>query len=457
MNAWQDGAESPRGARVDGCAGTSRTIRTGAGLGMTVATLLATLVGPAAARADGFDRFLGGEPAESSVLVPGESPELIDFGSAGGPVEGRVIGEEGYDSAASVGDVPAVEDAYPGSEPGFIPYAGGADGGFGAWYEPAGLGRRLFLPTYPRWIVQTDALFLWQGNIGSRPLYLNDNVTTTAPNPLPPPPTMPTTALDVNQTDNYAAVGPRVGVILALDNIYAVEGNYFNVRPFNGEQSTPHTAGAYEANNIAGFGPGPGFQNIDWAQVTTNAAIQSAELNWRRRTCSPVTWLAGFRWVEWNQNLQCLDYYTETAPSTVQQAERFNVGTKNDLYGGQAGADVMLWNNGGPIRFNAVGKAGVFYNTAVQNAGGFSGGADIPPLSAAAQQTAFFGELGIFGTWQMTDWLAWRTGYNFFWLSGVAVPADQLSTTDLLGGTATINTNGSVYLNGLQFGLESRW
>ena len=54
-------------------------------------------------------------------------------------------------------------------------------------------------------------------------------------------------------------------------------------------------------------------------------------------------------------------------------------------------------------------------------------------------------------------WLAWRTGYNFFWLSGVAVPADQLSTTDLLGGTATINTNGSVYLNGLQFGLESRW
>jgi hypothetical protein len=57
----------------------------------------------------------------------------------------------------------------------------------------------------------------------------------------------------------------------------------------------------------------------------------------------------------------------------------------------------------------------------------------------------------------MTDWLAWRTGYNFFWLSGVAVPVDQLNTTDVLNNTATINTNGSVFLNGVQFGLESRW
>jgi hypothetical protein len=79
------------------------------------------------------------------------------------------------------------------------------------------------------------------------------------------------------------------------------------------------------------------------------------------------------------------------------------------------------------------------------------------PIAASAQQTAFFGEVGVFGTWQITDWLAWRTGYNFFWLSGVAVPVDQLATTDVNTNTATINTNGSVFLNGVQFGLESRW
>lgn len=457
MNAWQDRAGSPRGVRVAGCTGLARTFRDATGLGLTATALLVSGALSATATAAGFDSFLDGgegqivEPVETSVLTPSELLPEIGFGDPSG-------GEGGYDSAATVDAVPRVDGVYPGSEPGFIPYGGGADGGFSTWNGPVDFGGGLLRPVSPRWVVQTDALFLWQGNIGSRPLYLNNKVTTTQPNPFPPPDTLPTTALDINQTANEAAVGPRIGVIFNLDNIYSVEGNYFNVRAFNGEQSTPPTAGAYQGNNLAGLKPidSPGFQDIDWAQATTNASIMSAELNWRRRTCGPVTWLSGFRWVEWNQSLQVLDSYGTTDPTAVVQSERITTNTINDLYGGQAGADVMLWNNGGPIRFNAVGKAGVFLNNAVQHTNGFSEG-QLGPLSAAAQQTAFFGELGIFGTWQLTDWLAWRTGYNFFWLSGVAVPVDQLNTTDVLGNTATINTNGSVFLNGVQFGLESRW
>ena len=457
MNAWQDRAGSPRGVRVAGCTGLARTLRSTTGLGLTATALLLSAAAPAAVMAGGFDSFLDGEgdrvvePVETSVLTPGQQEPMIGFGA---PSDGFTD----YDSAATVDAVPRVDGVYPGSEPGFIPYGGGADGGFSTWGGPVDFGGGLFRPVSPRWVVQTDALFLWQGNIGSRPLYLNDRVTTTQPNPFPPPTSLPTTALDINQTANQAAAGPRIGVILNLDNIYSVEGNYFNVRPFNGAQSTPQTAGAYQGNNLAGLKPetAPGFADLDSAQATTNASIMSAELNWRRRTCGPVTWLAGFRWVEWNQGLQVLDTYGTTAPTPLEQAERITTNTINDLYGGQAGADVMLWNNGGPIRFNAVGKAGVFLNNAVQHTSGFSEG-DLGPLSAAAQQTAFFGELGIFGTWQMTDWLAWRTGYNFFWLSGVAVPVDQLNTTDVINNTATINTNGSVFLNGVQFGLESRW
>jgi len=466
MNAWQDWASSPRGARADGKAGRARAFLDAAAFGITatVAAAFLSMAVPETAAADGFDGFLGGgdgglavESVESSVLAPPDEPATIGLGSPSGEyVPEQVIDDGDYDSSATVGGVPQVTGVYPGSEPGVIPYGGGNDGGFYGWDGPVDVRRGLFLPVSPRWIVQTDALFLWQGNIGSRPLYLNDNITSVQPNPYPPPAGLPTTALDVNQTSNKAAAGPRVGVILNLDNIYSVEGNYFNVRPFDGEQSTPHSAGGYQMNNLAGLGPYPGFRNIDWAQVTTNAAIQSAELNWRRRTCGPVTWLAGFRWVEWNQGLQVLDTYGTTAPTPLLQAERITTNTINDLYGGQAGADVMLWNNGGPIRFNAVGKAGVFLNNAVQHTDGFSG-VPLGPMSASAQQTAFFGELGVFGTWQITDWLAWRTGYNFFWLSGVAVPVDQLATSDVNTNAATINTNGSVYLNGVQFGLESRW
>ena len=147
---------------------------------------------------DGFDSFLdggSGVPAESSVLAPEQAPGPLSFGEGAG-----VIGE-GDDSSAFVGGTPDGRVVYPGSEPGFIPYGGGADGGFGAWYGPVeNVGRGLFLPVSPRWIVQTDALFLWQGNIGSRPLYLNDYATTTVPNPSPPPAGTPTTALDINQT-----------------------------------------------------------------------------------------------------------------------------------------------------------------------------------------------------------------------------------------------------------------
>lgn len=458
MNAWQDRAGSPRGVRVAGCAGLARTLRDTTGLGLTATALLLAGAMPATATAGGFDSFLDGEgdrivePVETSVLTPSEEMPTIGFGEPSG-------GDGGYDSAATVDAVPRVDGVYPGSEPGFIPYGGGADGGFSTWGGPVDLGGRLFRPVSPRWVVQTDALFLWQGNIGSRPLYLNDRVTTTQPNPFPPPATLPTTALDINQTANQAAVGPRIGVILNLDNIYSVEGNYFNVRPFNGEQSTPHTAGAYQGNNLAGLKPDgvPGFTEIDWAQVNTNGSIMSAELNWRRRTCGPVTWLGGFRWVEWNQGMQVYNTFITTDPTTIAAHDLISTNTVNDLYGGQGGADVMLWNNGGPIRFNAVGKAGVFLNNAVQHTSGSTLGGPLGPLAASAQQTAFFGELGVFGTWQITDWLAWRTGYNFFWLSGVAVPVDQLNTTDVINNTATINTNGSVFLNGVQFGLESRW
>lgn len=49
--------------------------------------------------------------------------------------------------------------------------------------------------------------------------------------------------------------------------------------------------------------------------------------------------------------------------------------------------------------------------------------------------------------------------YSLFWPSAVAVPANQLSTTNLAAvpSAATINANGSVLLHGATTGLEARW
>ena len=152
--------------------------------------------------------------------------------------------------------------------------------------------------------------------------------------------------------------------------------------------------------------------------------------------------------------MQVSDVYSISGPGT----DIVNVATGNDLYGGQAGMDIGLWNGGGRFTVNGIGKAGIFLNNAYQRTAVPSGGSLLPAY-ATAQQTAFFGEVGVNSSLRLTNWLSWRAGYSLFWLSGVAVPASQLSLVNqpVPNEVATINTNGSVLLHGVTTGLEARW
>lgn len=459
MNAWLDrGRGAVRAGRTGGLIGGFRSRRQG-GRGLCGAVGLAWLaLVTATAGAQGFDELLGptgpGEPVggDASIMVPADDVGADD-GAVVLPPSADEISDEGAEAVVVDGSGGITEGfaAGMGRIVGVWPMTGGSSG----WFPASGIGggevidstgvvNGWFLPTDPRWQVQVDALMLWQSNLNSRPLFVE-----TAP--------AGRTALDANQALNDVAVGPRVGVLMNLDPVYAIEGNYFTVRSFSGEQSTPHTQGGYQQVNLAGYN----FADINWGQVISRGQIQSAELNWRRRTCGPITWLAGFRWVEWNQTLTINDQYTDTTATPPVGTDQFVTGVANDLYGGQAGMDVVLWNDGGPVKLSAVGKAGVFYNTALQRTTVTFAGAPVGPLAAAADQTSFFGELGILGTVRLNKWWSWRAGYNFFWLSGVAVPSDQLSITNanLSAGPASVlvNTNGSVLLNGASTGLEARW
>lgn len=287
-----------------------------------------------------------------------------------------------------------------------------------------------------RWTATVDAMMLWQNNIASRPLF----ISTSAPY---------ATAVDANQLQTPTSVGPRFGLFYHLDNCHSIEGNYFNVQSFNGEYQTPYATDGYAPVDLASPVP----YVVNGAQAISSGEIQSAELNWRRHS-GIVTWLAGFRWVEWNGDLNIRS-------TNALGEDLVGVATGNDLYGGQLGADVLLWQGPRGFQVNTVGKAGVYYNTAFQSTSGSI--STQPPLAgsarSAADQTAFFGELGINGAWWITDCLAWRVGYSFFWLSGVATPAEQLSLVDISASpvTSSINTEGSVFLQGVTTGLEARW
>lgn len=293
----------------------------------------------------------------------------------------------------------------------------------------------------PRWDIAVDALMLWQGNAQALPLLVDPAGTPV---------------VDASGLRTQFTAGPRVSLIRSLGGPYSIEGNYFQARPFNAERFVPAGGGPYGMTNFGDVS----FDDIESAAVTGSGWIQSAEFNWRKNECySPITWIAGFRWVQLNSEFNMNYAFQNPDPYGTGSV---NAVSGNDLYGGQIGADVMLWNRGGTWRLNGLGKAGVFYNTAYQrsSAGFVTTDGDPFPLGtvgADAEQTAFFGEIGLNSTYWITNWLAWRAGYSVFWAAGVAVAAQQLPSNSFGDGTAGIDTNGSVMLHGVTTGLEARW
>ena len=67
--------------------------------------------------------------------------------------------------------------------------------------------------------------------------------------------------------------------------------------------------------------------------------------------------------------------------------------------------------------------------------------------------------MGINGSIRLTEHLFWRAGYNFFWISGVATSLNQLQAVDLAAAppVGPINLGGSVFLQGVNTGIELVW
>jgi hypothetical protein len=286
----------------------------------------------------------------------------------------------------------------------------------------------------PRWTVQVDALMLWQGGVASRPLYLDAASRAVA--------------LDANDFGTPVSVGPRYAVIFNRDACRSLEVNYFDVWGFAGTGQAVANGGPLQMNNLAGLDLG----GIAGAEARSQAYIKSFEVNMRQISWGGIRWLQGFRWVEWGQQLALADMGGGGAGS-------LDVTTRNNLYGWQWGADATLWNRGGRLRVNGIGKAGVFGNGDVTQTTVFESPGRGGAVTGITSNLAFFGEAGVTGTYSLTDWLAWRAGYTCFWLAGVATPENQLAVTNVGAARprAQVNPWGSAMLHGVTTGLEARW
>lgn len=162
------------------------------------------------------------------------------------------------------------------------------------------------------------------------------------------------------------------------------------------------------------------------------SSLYSSEFNARWQAAPDVTLLAGFRWIEFGDWLIAQQ---SLAPTTTT----YRTDVNNHLYGFQTGADMVLWDGGGPLYVNFLGKAGIYGNYADQNTSG-------PVIGNSYNEgvhAAFAGQCTLAGTLQLTRRMSLRSGYTVLWLDGVALAPGQVYST----GTS-LTQGDSLYFNG---------
>ena len=335
-----------------------------------------------------------------------------------------------------------------------------------------GLPERPVTGTTPRWTVSAEAIVLGRmGGVsqplvtrvpGSEPFYR----TATAPG---------TEAFNSNQFQPGFSAGPKVSLTYQDDSRWGAEVSYFNIF----DQSASKAIGPDSpADWLVMKAPGTFWQTQDfpyqamaWKSTTS---LYNVEANGRFNLSGRVTLLAGFRWLQLNDNLQgTLTPAAQTAPTwkkhhfydNIFQIKPggpagnyppfWNTGTTNNLYGAQIGADVRILEIG-RFSLNGLIKTGIFDNNAAQSTG-VSMQKVVYPSQATTNNAAFVGEAGLQLKYKIGNGLALKVGYTALWLDGVALAPGQIretSTTQTSVRALGVNHGAGVLFQGATAGLE---
>ncbi len=286
----------------------------------------------------------------------------------------------------------------------------------------------------PCWIVSVGAVALQHGTPRSTPL-----VTTLGG----------ATILDANQFKFNYAVGPDIYAVRQVsrfERFDAVDFRFFDVQS-SSAFTLPTTGGVAFAVPTSPI-PMVGL-NSSTVSATYGSRLYSTEFNLRRNTMGGrVTLLAGFRWVQLNEQLNIAGNYVVTGQSNLL------FGTQNNLYGAQVGADVKLWSRGGPLSVVATGKAGLYGNAS--RAQSTLVGFPVASTSEQVTRLAFLGDIYINALYQVSEHVAVRGGWEAIFIQGTAAATDQPASTNFLTGSG-INTAGFTFYQGLMGSVTFLW
>jgi hypothetical protein len=205
------------------------------------------------------------------------------------------------------------------------------------------------------------------------------------------------------------------------------------------------------------------------SEFYSQSKLQTVELNLRRRH-TYFDLLFGVRYVDFRESLAAASgYASPIANGYASQLEPQPVAAAyNNLFGFQTGVDAVLWESAdGKLRFDSVGKAGIYYNnmTAHYDLQVYNGLGTPPVITLVtnSSKAAFLGELGVNAAYQFNRHLALRAGYEILWLSGVAAAGQQSPPAVGSKGLGTlypdwnVNGNASAFYHGANAGLEVAW
>jgi hypothetical protein len=242
---------------------------------------------------------------------------------------------------------------------------------------------------------------------------------------------------------------PRIHLMYEACCCWGFEIGYFGI-----DSWSTSGQGGYPNSPVL-TGPGLDFASTAPGtvyRVNYGTNLYNTEFNIRRRWNECTTFLAGFRWIELQDDLQTV----AVAPTLT---DMYSIDTDNHLYGFQIGADMELYNCTCRFHIDAIGRVGVMYNNVDQSIEA----PILTPLSAVAvdnlthrnDHTAFVSELGLRGVYDLTPSFSVFGGYRVMWLDGIALAPDQIPVNDLTGsGTSGLDTGGTLYFHGATVGLQ---
>jgi hypothetical protein len=293
----------------------------------------------------------------------------------------------------------------------------------------------------PYWTFGAGAIFLNQSKPGHSPV-------VTAPVFVEPRLRPGTTLLNAHQFDPGIRFGYQLDAIRhnVGGSCWDLEARYFGINRWN---STEPTITAPTTGVAIPFVPGVIRIATAGSQVATvyESLLQNVELNARRSVNSWLQLIVGLRYIAFDDSIGI-------TVTPVAGASRFNtINARNNLIGPQLGANALLWQ-GNRVGLQAFGKGGLYGNAASNNVSVTPATGTVVSSSANGGHTSFVGEIGLTGTYRLTNKWGLRSTYEMLWLDGVARAPDQIASSNPFAGTGSVTSNGALFFCGAFFGLE---